>query len=247
MFLNLNLSHQIAVLIDPEKVYHSLSSVEKWCSQIQDSQVDLVLVGGSTVTKEQIQVVCELLKQHLTIPLVLFPGSSQQITSIVDGVLLLNLISGDNSAYLIGHHVKAAPFLIKNKIPTLSTSYLLIDGGVQTSVERISKTTPLNPKDTEQIEHILYAGKLIGHQICYLEAGSGAKTPINKEIVEIAQSIFPFVIAGGGIRTIEKIRELHTAGANLVVIGNHLEENPTFINDLKMYKLNLSSDSQDSI
>ncbi len=40
------------------------------------------------------------------------------------------------------------------------------------------------------------------------------------------------LIVGGGIRTIEKIQELHTAGANVVVIGNKIEEDIDFLLDL---------------
>jgi heptaprenylglyceryl phosphate synthase len=45
------------------------------------------------------------------------------------------------------------------------------------------------------------------------------------------------VIVGGGIKSIDQIKDYHEAGASIVVIGNHIESHPDFLMEIKEYKL----------
>jgi putative glycerol-1-phosphate prenyltransferase len=49
------------------------------------------------------------------------------------------------------------------------------------------------------------------------------------------------IIVGGGIRDTNTIRNLHDAGANVVVIGNKIEDEIDFLLDINNYKSNLIS------
>ncbi len=231
--------NQIAVLIDPEKVAKDLSALSSFCALLDVQFIDFLFLGGSTVSALEMDLVIETIKANTQIPTLLFPGSQEQITEKADGLLLLNLISGTNPDYLISQHIKAADRLWSSKLQILSTSYVLIDGGIITSVQRISQTLPIPPKNTTFIRSVLRAGQLIGHQLCYLEAGSGAQNPVPSSLISMAKEIFNVVIVGGGIRSVSAIKERHLAGANLVVIGNHLETNPAFLAEIKAYKKNL--------
>lgn len=240
-FFPSNLQNGIALLIDPEKVHGKWSVLATWCDQINHSGVDFVFVGGSTVSAIEMAEVCAELKKQLAIPLIIFPGGSHQLSADANGILLLNLISGDNPDFLIGHHRLAAHQLWESNLQIFSTSYLLIDGGKTTKVQQISNTKPILHSELDRLSSTLKAGRMIGHQLCYLEAGSGAINTVPSTFVNLAKSIYPFVITGGGIRSVEAIREKHQHGANLVVIGNHLEENPEFISEIKKYKESLIS------
>ena len=79
------------------------------------------------------------------------------------------------------------------------------------------------------------AGKYLGHQLIYADAGSGAINPINGKMISALASVGSPLIIGGGIRSIEAIEQAHQHGANIVVIGNKLEENIDFLLDLKNY------------
>jgi DNA polymerase III alpha subunit len=54
---------------------------------------------------------------------------------------------------------------------------------------------------------------------------------IQKMMTDEARRVCPLII-GGGIKSIEKIHELHSAGANVVVIGNKIEEDVDFLLDI---------------
>src|SRR5256885_8882004 len=100
-----------------------------------------------------------------------------QLTDDVDLVLFLSLVSGRNAQYLIEEHVRAVPFLKRHPVPTLSTGYILIDGGRVTSVEAVSQTRPLPADKPELVAAHATAARLIGMRAIYLEAGPRAPPP----------------------------------------------------------------------
>ena len=231
--------NQVALLIDPEKVYQSIDKLANWCSEIEQANVDYIFVGGSTVSEVEMNMVCKTLKENTRLPVILFPGASHHVNAHVDAVLLLNLISGRNPVFLIGHHIAAAENLWKLNCPIVSTSYLLIDGGIKTTVQTISDTEPISQYEQAKLSAVVKAGRLIGRQVCSLVRGIEAKNNVSVTFIQEATEIFPYVISGGGVRTIDQLRTLHEAGANLVVIGNHLESKPSFLQEIKAYKQSL--------
>jgi putative glycerol-1-phosphate prenyltransferase len=220
----------IAVLIDPEKFVKGDNIT--FLSKLNVAQPDFLFIGGSTVTRKDFDSCIEIIKSNCTIPLVIFPGASHQIHEKADALLFLSLISGRNPDYLIGHHIQAADELENMDIEIIPTSYLLIDGGKKTSVEYVSQTTPIPNDQADIARKIALAGKLQGKKITYLDCGSGANQTVSTKMIQKVKSIGLPLIIGGGIRSIEKIHELHSAGANVVVIGNKIEEDVDFLLDI---------------
>jgi putative glycerol-1-phosphate prenyltransferase len=61
----------------------------------------------------------------------------------------------------------------------------------------------------------------------YLEAGSGANRSVPQNIIaETRKAIDIPLIVGGGIKTPEQMQVAFSAGADLVVVGNHIESHP---------------------
>jgi putative glycerol-1-phosphate prenyltransferase len=229
-----NNKRSIAVLIDPEK-FKSQNSIV-FFEKLKLANPNFIFIGGSTVSKIDFDFCISTIKKNLVFPIVIFPGGSHQISSLADGILLLSLISGRNPDYLIGHHIAAAEELNEMSIEIISTSYILVDGGKKTSVEYISQTTPLPSDQNALARRIALAGKLQGKQLTYLDAGSGANNPISSAMIEKVKSIDTPLIIGGGIRSIEEIERCHNAGANVVVIGNAVENDIDFLLDIANYQ-----------
>lgn len=225
--------HHIAVLIDPEKVVLN-KSFDDLLQKIEDAGVSFIFIGGSTVTAD-CQKHCALyIKAHSDLPMIIFPGSPEQITQAADAILLLTLISGRNPDYLIGHHVDAASRLYESDLEILPTGYILVNGGKETSVQQVSKTRPIPQDDSELLNNTAMAGAMMGNQLLYFDAGSGAEKSIHPSLIqEIRMRIDLPIIVGGGIRTVDKIEALFKAGANVVVIGNHIEKSPWFLEEIK--------------
>lgn len=223
---------QIALLIDPEKSFEP-SLLEELVKKAEIGKVDFLFVGGSTVTRKAIEDVVSTLKQLTKIPVILFPGASHQLSKDADALLFLNLISGRNPDYLIGHQVAGAEEIFNMPIEVISTSYLLIDGGTASSVAYVSQTTPIPQQQIRIAENTAKAGFLMGHQVVYMDAGSGAKNTVPLEMIEsISKSLSSPLIVGGGIRSIETVKSLRKAGANVIVIGNKIESDINFLLDL---------------
>lgn len=225
----------IAVLIDPEKSDNGEKLIEL-LKKSAFAAVDFIFVGGSTVTRNEFSRTVDFIKEHSTIPLIIFPGSATQISPKADALLYLSLLSGRNPDYLIGHHIQSAAELNQMNLEIMPTAYLLIDGGTHSSVAYVSQTTPI-PRDQITIaKNTAIAGKLQGKKLIYLDAGSGANYSVPLEMIADIKELNIPIIIGGGIKNIEQIKQAHEAGASIVVIGNKLEEDSDFLLDIYSYK-----------
>ncbi|GAB5539584.1 MAG: geranylgeranylglyceryl/heptaprenylglyceryl phosphate synthase [Salibacteraceae bacterium] len=222
------LDQKLAVLIDPDQ--HSTDSLFDFMANLKSIKPDYILIGGSLITNSSVDQTAKAIKALTKIPVVLFPGHFTHLTNEVDAILLLSLISGRNPDLLIGQHVIAASQLKTLKDKLIPTGYMLIDGGCPTSVSYISNTNPI-PRDKPEIAcATAIAGQSIGQKVVYMDAGSGAKYPISDEMIRsVSKSIDIPLIVGGGIRTVEAINQAWENGANLVVVGNALEEDPSIL------------------
>ncbi|MFB0904387.1 MAG: geranylgeranylglyceryl/heptaprenylglyceryl phosphate synthase [Nonlabens sp.] len=224
----------LAILIDPEKM--KLDAVAAFAETIPTTILFLqknlhidqffFFVGGSTMENTNFDRWVKKLKQNTPIPVVIFPGSCDQLSENADALLFLHLISGRNTDYLIDQQVNAAKQLKETALEIIPTGYVLIDGGKETAVQRISKTLPLPQNKVENIINHAYAAQLMGNQLVYLEAGSGAKKSVSVDIVrKVSDQINVPLIVGGGLRTMSQIEAVYEAGAKMVVIGTAIEEN----------------------
>lgn len=226
---------QIALLIDPEKTLDPIQLAEL-VRKAEFAGIHYFFVGGSTVLRNDIERVVSSLKKISKIPVVLFPGASHQLSKEADALLFLNLISGRNPDFLIGHHVQCAEEVDAMGIEVVPTSYILVDGGKMSSVAYISQTTPIPRDQANIILRTALAGQLMGQRITYLDAGSGALESVPENVIRLLRSrIKTPIIVGGGIQSTETMDRLAAAGANILVIGNKIEENIDFLLDIKSF------------
>ncbi|HDP74497.1 MAG TPA: geranylgeranylglyceryl/heptaprenylglyceryl phosphate synthase [Bacteroidales bacterium] len=214
----------LAVLLDPDK--ESQVNVDAIVANGQQAGASILLVGGSLVTKPLDDFVVNL-RASTSLPVVVFPGSAMQFSPNADAILFLSLISGRNPDFLIGHHATVAPMVKRSGVEVIPTGYILIDGGTPTSVQYMSQTMPIPASKPDIAVATAIAGELLGLQAIYLEAGSGAKNAVPAKLIEAVRNAISIpLIVGGGIRTKQQYSDARNAGADLVVVGNGLEENP---------------------
>ena len=212
----------LCVLIDPEKFEND--TAEAFLKRMPEN-ANYLLVGGSTATEQQTRETVNTLKKYSHLPVILFPGSHEQITEEADGILFLSLLSGRNPEYLIGQQIKSVPRLRFSKLEVLPTAYILVDGGRESAVQRVSRTEPISQSEVELISKTALAGEFSGQKLVYLEAGSGAKQPVGSRIIsEVRKAVTIPVIVGGGIRNTEQLQKAYDAGADIVVIGTAFED-----------------------
>jgi putative glycerol-1-phosphate prenyltransferase len=211
-----------AVLIDPQKCFGE--KLAEFAKIVDKAQPDFVFVGGSQLQSSAKEAI-SIIKMITGIPVVLFPGNPAQFSENADALLFLSLISGNNPDYLIGEHRKCALRIKKSGIEVISTGYILVDGGKPSAVEQVSNTQALS--DIDNITVTAVAGEMLGSKLIYLEAGSGAKKPVNQQIIsQVKSQITVPLIVGGGLRSKNDLKNALNAGADLLVAGNYFEKEP---------------------
>ena len=222
----------LAILLDPDKLNDGM--LNDLILKVNDSVVDFIFVGGSTVPQKATDELVQNLKKRTSLPIVLFPGHFDQITPRADGVLFLSLLSGRNPEYLINQQVKAVPYIQNTDLEIIPTAYILIDGGKETAVQKVSGTQPISAENVEEITRTAMAGMYMGNKLIYLEAGSGALNPILPKVINsVKEQISIPLIVGGGIRSEIELQEAYDNGADLVVIGTAFEENSELLTKFK--------------
>ena len=222
---------QLAVLLDPDKL--PAERLEQTIALAVEHGVDYFFIGGSLVVNNRLDSVLAGIRKQCSIPLVLFPGSSFQLSYQADALLFLSLISGRNPELLIGQHVISAPYLKMSPLEIISTGYMLIDGGVQTAVQYMSNTYPIPSHKNDIAACTAIAGELLGLKMIYLDAGSGARHPVPVSMIEAVRAAINIpLLVGGGIRDPEKVVENFKAGADLLVVGNAIEQDPGLMAEL---------------
>ena len=221
----------LAVLLDPDKV--NLEDLPALSKKI-NKNADFIFVGGSTVSEGVTENLVRSLKKKSSLPIVIFPGDHTQITEDANAILFLSLLSGENPEYLIKQQIKSVSKLQRSQLEIIPTGYILINGGHESSVQKVSKTKPVDSTDISLATKIAIAGMYMGKQLIYLEAGSGAKNPVpNSLLKKVAENLTIPILVGGGIRTQKQLDDAYKNGADVVVIGSAFEENIEIFNHIK--------------
>jgi len=220
---------KLAVLIDPDQ--HKLRHLPVLLKAIHEYHVPIIFLGGSFLSDDQMENCIHKIRKHCPEGhLVLFPGSTFQLHKEADAVLFLSLLSGRNPDYLIGRQVIAAPYIKKLGLPTISTGYIMIDGGKMTAAHYVSQSMPIPYEQDSIAAATALAGQMLGMQSIYMDAGSGATHAIRPEMIRaVREEVNIPLIVGGGIRTAEQCYLSASAGADVVVVGNAFEEQPELI------------------
>ena len=220
-----------AVLVDPDKLDET--GLSNTIALAIEAKVDYFFVGGSLVVTDTLDKVVSAIKENCNIPVILFPGSPDQITPKADALLYLSLISGRNPELLIGQHVISAPFVRQSGLEIMPVGYMLVDGGTPTTVSYISNTNPIPANKNDIASCTAMAGEMLGLKLIYMDAGSGAQRAIpTAMITQVAKYISIPLIVGGGITTADKAKENCLAGADIIVVGNAIEKDPNLIKEI---------------
>lgn len=211
------------MLLDPDKL--ATQNIEEVVDCAIDAGVTFFFVGGSLLINNDIHQIIPQIKALCDIPVILFPGSIQQIIPSADAIFFLSLISGRNADLLIGNHVLAAPIIRQTKLEVIPTGYMLIESGKMTTANYISNSFPI-PYDKPDIAVCTaMAGEMLGLRVLYMDGGSGAQHVIPLEMIRaVSKHVNIPIIIGGGIRSKAEALAVWEAGAEVVVVGNALEK-----------------------
>ncbi len=216
-------------LIDPDKVAGggmSPASVRDIAASLAEAGTDVFLVGGSIgVSESSVDNVISLLRPF-NLPIILFPGNLTGISGSADAVLFLTLLNSDDPYFIVGAQVLAAPLILRYGLEALPTAYIIV--GYGGAAGYVGRARPIPYERPELVVAHVLAAKYMGMRYAYLEAGSGAPQPIPPQVVSAAAKVKDNItlIVGGGIRRPDQARSAVSAGADAIVTGTVVEEDP---------------------
>jgi phosphoglycerol geranylgeranyltransferase len=218
------------VLLDPDRM--SVQDIVDLAQKSEQGGADGFLVGSSLLLSTRFDEAVKEIKAHVKVPVTIFPGNANQVSRHADAILFLSLISGRNPHLLIGEQVKAAPAIKEFGLEPIPTGYMLIESGAPTSVQFMSDTQPIPRNKPDVAKAHALAAEYLGMKMVFLEAGSGAESPVPDNIVrEVKDFISIPIIVGGGIKNPDVAQAKVKSGASFVVIGNFLEEDDSLVRE----------------
>ena len=138
--------------------------------------------------------------------------------------------------FLIEEQLSGAPYIAKAGLQTIPTGYIVCAPGG--AVGEVGQANLINPEDMNLVSAYCQTAEMYGFSTVYLEAGSGASSPVSIDLIHSAKaSMKCTLIVGGGIRTPEQMKAASQAGADYIVTGTITEE----YNDLQLLKERLKS------
>ena len=212
-------------LLDPEKPFHKLPQV---LQDLEPIGTAAIMIGGSTVrSNAQLDRMVETVKNSCRLPTILFPNNESGISRHADAIFFMSLLNSSNPRYLIGAQAMGAPAVKTFGIEPIPLGYIVV-GPSNTAVSNIGEVERVPYSKPEIAANFALAGQYLGMRFVYLEAGSGARDPVDAEMVKrVSSTIDVPVIVGGGIRTGSQAELIARSGASVIVTGTVLENEGT--------------------
>jgi len=209
-------------LIDPEEVTPPQAS--RIVQKAKMSETSAIMIGGSTfVSAAHLDDVVKAVKRTVKIPIILFPNNVTGISRYADAIWFMSLLNSIDPYFLIGAQILGAPLVKKFEIEPIPLGYLIVGEGGTAGV--VGRAIPIPYNKPELAAAHALAGQYLGMRFIYLEAGSGAKNPVPPDMIRaVRHYVDTPLIIGGGIRTREQALAAASAGADIIVTGNVVEE-----------------------
>ena len=202
-----------------------------------------IFVGGSTAvdgtpvhdTVLAIQESLELCKWNASqdsessedmwnIPVLLFPSGARALSPAADGITFMTLMNSRNLQFVMGEQVLGGSIVQKMGIEPIPMGYIVFAPGGK--VGEVGEADLIESDEMERCISYVSAAECFGFPLIYLEAGSGASSPVPPEMITAARKCAPnaVIIVGGGMYNGELAQQSVKAGADWIVTGNLTEE-----------------------
>ncbi len=213
----------LAVLLDPANLNRDQARLI--ASQAERGGADLIFVGGSVGAAFGLNDTILGAKEGSDLPVILFPGNVDGVSPYADAILFMSLLNSSNPYWIIQAQALAAPVVKRLGIEVMPTAYLIVEPGHTSAAGWVGWVNPIPRKKPEIVLAYAMAAELLGMRWVYLEAGSGAEEPVPVEMVATVRARTGLrIIVGGGLKSPYQVEERVRAGADIVVVGTHIEE-----------------------
>ncbi len=183
-----------------------------------------ILLGGSTgISRELVGEAAAAIRRSVQVPTIIFPEGPGSLAPEADAILFMSLLNSRNLDLVVRAHARAAPVVRAMGLEAIPMGYLVVAPGMR--VGEVGQVDVV-PRDAPELAAgYALAAEMLGMRLVYLEAGSGAPSPVPPGLVRAVRGAIrvPLVV-GGGIRSGADARPLLEAGADVLVTGSVTEE-----------------------
>jgi phosphoglycerol geranylgeranyltransferase len=209
-------------LIDPDSQKPAEAAI--MAEAAAQGGTDAIMVGGSIgAAGIRLYETVEQIKKKTDLPVILFPSSVAGLCENADAVFFMSLLNSRTPAYIVENQVLGAPIVLRYGLEPIPMAYIIIEPGGTVGFVGDARLIPR--KKPELAVAYALAAKYMGMRLIYLEAGSGADSPVPVPMVAAVKKAIgnTLLVVGGGIRSKEAAVELVVAGADLLVTGTAVE------------------------
>lgn len=208
-------------LIDPDK--QDPKEAGLMAKAAADAGSHAIMVGGSTPERARIlDRTVKLIKRQSGLPVILFPGGATQVSAHADAIWFMSLLNSRSRDFLVGEQVKGAPVIDRLGIEAIPMGYIVVEPGG--TVGKVGQADLIKRDDLDAAIRYALAAQYFGMRFVYLEAGSGAQTPVPPAMIKaVKRAVKVPVIVGGGLRSADAAQEAIEAGADIIVTGTLVE------------------------
>ena len=213
-------------LLDPDK--QNPATAGKIAQTITEAGSSAIMVGGSTLLSQtQVDDTVQAIKKNSDLPVILFPSGAKFLSRYADAVFFMSLLNSRNLDYVIREHVKGAMFVKHSGLEPISMGYVIVEPGM--TAGRIGDAELIKRDDLQTAVGYALASEYLGMKFFYIEAGSGAPTPIPNEMIHMVKNNTSIpLLVGGGIRDPQTAKEKAVAGADIIITGTAIEKDKHF-------------------
>jgi phosphoglycerol geranylgeranyltransferase len=232
----MTIAEKIIALSQKKKLHFSLLDPDKQPPQVAghvartvtDAGSSAIMVGGSTLlSQKQVDETVQSIKKNSDLPVILFPSGAKFLSKYADAVFFMSLLNSNNLNYVIREHVKGAPFVKYSRLEPISMGYVIVEPGM--TAGRVGEADLIKREDPQTAVGYALAAEYLGMKFFYIEAGSGAPTPVPNEMIQaVKKNISIPLIVGGGIRDPGTAKEKAQAGADIIITGTAIEKDKNF-------------------
>ena len=220
-------------LLDSEN-FKDITGVAK---KVESLGASAILVGGSSAIDQlDLDKLVISIKSIISIPVILFPGNVTGVSPNADAILFTSLLNSEDPYFISGAQALGALLVKKYNIEPLPTGYIIIGDNTTAWFIGRAKGIPFEKSNIAVMYSL--AAQYLGMRVVYLEAGSGAKKNVSAEMISNVRKYYDgLLIVGGGIKNSSIAKELAEAGADILVVGTLLEQDPDWekkFNDIVM-------------
>lgn len=216
------------ILIDPD---------EKNCLEIAEKvkdYADAIILGGSIGITNLDETTKEIKEIIGDIPIILFPGNVDGLTPYADAVFFMSFMNSNNTYWTTTAPTLGAITVKKYNLEPIPMAYLGIEPIKRTAVGFVGEVNEIPQRKPEIAGMYCLSAKYFGMRWAYLEAGSGAELPVSNKIIGLSKKLSGInIIVGGGIRTPETAYEKVLSGADAIVTGTLIEDNPDAVKEMR--------------